>query len=53
MVKKGLTDKYRSYNSSVIEQKGESENGCNEKTKHPNVRFSGNLAHFLFWLHPF
>ena len=54
--------------SSVIRQKGESQNGCFKKTKHAkfskkrtfltpwyarNVRFSENLACFVFLKHPF
>ena len=50
-------------NSSVIRQKGESQKGVNKKTKHvkkeyfssggKNVRFSENLARFVFLLSPF
>ena len=43
--------------SSVIRQKGESQNGCFKKTKHAKfsekVRFSQNLACFVFLKHPF
>ena len=54
-----------SLESSVIRQKGESQNGCFKKTKHAKFsekrtcayqgvrKFSENLACFVFLKHPF
>ena len=58
---------FLSFSSSIIRQKGESQNGCFKKTKHAkfsekrtcayqgvrNVSFSKNLADFIFLEHPF
>ena len=69
---RNFTNYYTEVKSSVIRQKGESQNGCFKKTKHAkfykkrifltrtcayqgarNIRFSENLACFIFLKHPF
>ena len=64
-----MTRIYFLYGSSVTWQKGESQNGCFQETKHAkfsekrtcpyayqevrNIRFSENLACLVFLKHPF
>ena len=60
---RNVTNYYTEVKSSVIRQKGESQNGCFKKTKHAtrtlayqgvrNVCFSENLACFVFLKHSF
>ena len=69
---RNVTNYYTEVKSSVIRQKGESQNGCFKKTKHAkfskkrifltrtcayqgarNIRFSENLACFVFLKHSF
>ena len=66
-VKGSCSSNFQLYKTSVIKQKGESQNECFKKTKHTkfpekrtfltpwyaHVRFSENLVCFVFLEHPF